>query len=115
MIAKKSHHFEKTEMNKRSNVQLSIFKSIFKGKFYFYNYNLFKILYFYSPLNSTNILIIYFFNFIKGLIEYIRRQKYDRYGFQQLQIDMLILCQISYEMVSIDDESLIFGFYHEII
>ena len=51
----------------------------------------------------------------KSLIEEIRKIRFDKFGFQQLQIDLYMLVQIIYEMVSTDDESIIFGFYFEMI
>lgn len=79
ILAKKSHHFERTDLN-RNTVLLSILKSI-----------------------------------LKGIIEHIRRLRFDRNGFQQVEIDMYFIVQICYEMVAVDDESLIIGFYFEMI
>ena len=79
ILAKKSHHFEKTDLN-RNVVLLSILKSM-----------------------------------LKGIIEHIRRVRFDKGGFEQLQIDMFFIVQICYEMVAVDDESLIIGFYFEMM
>ena len=79
ILAKKSHHFEKSDLN-RNVVLLSILKSM-----------------------------------LKGIIEHIRRLRFDKTGFQQLELDMYFIVQICYEMVAVDDESLIIGFYFEMI
>lgn len=79
ILAKKSHHFEKIDLN-RNSLLLSILKSI-----------------------------------LKSLIEHIRQIRLDKNGFQQLQIDMYFVVQICYEMVAVDDESLIIGFYFEMM
>lgn len=79
ILAKKSHHFEKNDLN-RNSLLLSILKSL-----------------------------------LKGIIEHIRKNRLDRNGFQQLQVDMYFIVQLCYEMVAIDDESLIIGFYFEMI
>ena len=52
---------------------------------------------------------------LKSLIEHIRQIRLDKNGFQQLQIDMYFVVQICYEMVAVDDESLIIGFYFEMM
>ena len=79
ILAKKSHHFEKSDLN-RNSLLLSILKSI-----------------------------------LKGIIENFRRLRFDKFGFQQVEIDMYFVVQICYEMVAVDDESLIIGFYFEMI
>jgi len=79
ILAKKSHHFEKTDLN-RNVVLLSILKSM-----------------------------------LKGIIEHIRRVRFDKLGFEQVQIDMFFIVQICYEMVAVDDESLIIGFFFEMM
>lgn len=48
-------------------------------------------------------------------MENARRQKYTKFGFQQLQIDLYMIAQIAFEMVSPEDEGLIHGFYNEIL
>lgn len=79
MLAKKSHHFEKSELN-RNSVLLSILKSV-----------------------------------LKGIIEHIRKCRFNKFGFQQIELDLFFLIQIFFEMVAVDDESLMIGFYYEMI
>jgi len=65
---------------------------------------------------SRNVLIL---TVIKGLLksylEKVRRCRFDKFGYQQLQVDIYMLLQVSFDIVSIEDENIILGFYHEIM
>jgi hypothetical protein len=68
-----------------------------------------------SDLNRNVVLLSILKSVLKCIIEHIRRIRLDKWGFEQLQIDMYFIVQICYEMVAVDDESLIIGFYFEVM
>eukprot|EP01017_Pseudomicrothorax_dubius_P033147 TRINITY_DN4407_c0_g1_i4.p1 TRINITY_DN4407_c0_g1~~TRINITY_DN4407_c0_g1_i4.p1 ORF type:complete len:146 (+),score=38.66 TRINITY_DN4407_c0_g1_i4:69-506(+) len=49
------------------------------------------------------------------LIDRARRIRFSQNGLQQWQMDNYFIIQIAFELVTKDDESLIIGFYHEIL
>jgi len=51
----------------------------------------------------------------KSILEKSRRKRLDKFGFQQLQIDTHFLTQLVFDMVAFEDESLILGYYYEIM
>jgi len=79
MMARKSHMFEKGEINRNTTI-LTVAKCLHKS-----------------------------------LLEKLRRKRYDKFGYQQLQVDVYFLTQLVFDMVAFEDESLILGYYYEII
>lgn len=65
-----------------------------------------------KELNRNSLLMNIQKNLLKTLIYKIRSlSSIYRCSYQQLQVDLYFLLQIIYEMVSVDDENLITGFY----
>jgi len=48
-------------------------------------------------------------------LDKIRRKRYDKYGYQQMQADCYYIVQLAFDMVSFEDESMILGYYYEIM
>jgi len=72
MLARKSHMFEKGEINR----------------------------------NTTILTVVKCLN--KALLEKLRKKRYDKFGYQQLQVDVYFLTQLVFDMVSFEDERYIF-------
>lgn len=52
--------------------------------------------------------------FLKVLLERVRRMPQLKH-YQQFQVDLYFVCQIFYELISVDEEGLICGFYLELL
>jgi len=65
---------------------------------------------------SRNIVILATLKgLLKSYMEKVRKSKFNKFQYQQLQVDIYMITQLCYEMASLEDESLIMGFYFEII
>jgi len=51
----------------------------------------------------------------KSILEKLRRKRFDKFGYQQLQVDIYFLTQLVFDMVAFEDETLILGYYYEIM
>lgn len=81
MLARKAHMFEKGEIN-RSTAILTIVKCLHKVNFFLKK--------------------IFFKN--QSILEKSRRKRFDKFGYQQLQIDTHFLTQLVFDMVAFEDE-----------
>eukprot|EP01016_Furgasonia_blochmanni_P056273 TRINITY_DN9567_c0_g1_i2.p1 TRINITY_DN9567_c0_g1~~TRINITY_DN9567_c0_g1_i2.p1 ORF type:complete len:236 (+),score=43.82 TRINITY_DN9567_c0_g1_i2:108-710(+) len=68
-----------------------------------------------AEFTRNNLLLCILKAILKLFVENLRKITFDRNGYQQIQVDIYFLIQLFYETVYLEDESIIIGFYYEII